>query len=85
MTNEDREMLRTAIDRRRRELLAQETRLRSWCSGCGGPIDGYTDGCGHCADRRRRRWRREHEPGFREREGRTWRASRARRRAERAA
>lgn len=62
-----RELLRRAIDARRRQLVADEW-WRDGCAGCGGELSGVTAGCAQCSDRARRRWRRRHEPGYTARE-----------------
>ena len=52
MTNRDRHMLKTLIDQRRRELVADDEDV---CVGCGADYDSCTYGCRTCVDRKRNR------------------------------
>lgn len=70
MTPRDRELVRRLVDAARRREVELERALfgRTGCAECGADLDAVADGCRACKDRARRRWRRRHEPGFRERE-----------------
>jgi len=65
MTSELRQLIRQAIDRRTRLLLADSHEEGS--AGCGGPRSGVTAGCKRCWERARAR-RRWADPEFRRRQ-----------------
>ena len=60
MTPATRQRLKQAVDRRRRQLAADEERTRAHkpCVGCGGSVAFYSPGCETCRTRRNARARR---------------------------